>query len=363
MILDYYPFGLKHKGYNDVIVNANVALNWKFGGKEYQEEMDLSWYDITARNYDPALGRWMNLDPLAEQMRRHSPYNYGFDNPIYFMDPDGLAPEGVTDSYGNGLEGASVTLSGDYSRFLGGGKRNKNVAWTASIDDNGMTTYTAGELASVDSFAEQYGIDKSQASQLIGDDPIVPGVTTVSGQDVFEMFGSEALKLNDLSNSQQNLDHFMYALAHAKSNGKSILLTSDFIKGLSQRPNIPFTADGYIDISGESVRVNFELMLYSHVGGYKSNSFNAPYGYTVETSKNILHSEGTAFGKRAKTSKYKLDAFIYYPKNNLGYKQGLVHQSYVVINTYYSQYKIFERYVERKVSSYYYINTKSSIKN
>ena len=94
---NYYPFGLKHKGYNDVVSSSNIALKRKFGGKEYQDELNLAWYDVSARNYDPALGRWMNLDPLAEKMRKHSPYNYAFDNPIYWIDYDGMAPTGAGD--------------------------------------------------------------------------------------------------------------------------------------------------------------------------------------------------------------------------------------------------------------------------
>jgi len=88
---NYYPFGLKHKGYNE-ITNSNrseAAEKYKFGGKEFNSELGLDLYDFGARNYDAAIGRWLNIDPLAEEFIGATPYNYTLNNPISNIDPDG----------------------------------------------------------------------------------------------------------------------------------------------------------------------------------------------------------------------------------------------------------------------------------
>lgn len=88
---NYYPGGLLHKGYNNVVSsNANSqAEKYKYQGQELEEELGKDTYAFQWRDYDPATLRFGKIDRFAEDYAGISPYSYSANNPIRYREVAG----------------------------------------------------------------------------------------------------------------------------------------------------------------------------------------------------------------------------------------------------------------------------------
>jgi RHS repeat-associated protein len=82
----YYPFGLTFNSYQ----RENSTPNqYKYNGKELQDELSLGWLDYGARMYMPELGRFFTQDRYSEKYYDLPPYQYGGNNPLKYIDHNG----------------------------------------------------------------------------------------------------------------------------------------------------------------------------------------------------------------------------------------------------------------------------------
>jgi len=152
---NYYPFGLKQKGYNNSLNysygNAQ-AQKYKYNGKELQDELGLNVIAMDYRQYDSAIGRFYSPDVLSELAYSISPYRFAFNNPVYFSDPTGL------------FETRKEAREYKRQHHISGGISRQNDGTFAINDKKNGISYSKGDDSGAD---EKFANDGVQESVLV----------------------------------------------------------------------------------------------------------------------------------------------------------------------------------------------------
>ena len=107
---NFYPYG---KRWDEAASLYDQSNRYRFNGKEEQAEFGIPYIDYGARHYDPAIGRWLSVDPLAEKYSSISPYAFCGNNPVNFVDLDGRIPVPVIGALiGGGVAGVAAIIKG-----------------------------------------------------------------------------------------------------------------------------------------------------------------------------------------------------------------------------------------------------------
>ena len=141
----YYPFGMRFSGE----VFANNDNDFRYNGKEFQDDFALDWYDYGARFYDAQLGRWHVVDPKAENYYSLTPYSYVANNPLKYIDPDGKR----IDEYVFNAEGrytGKVEKPGEHTGLILGGENSKPMTFKFADPVNDPKDIEKGNITGVE---------------------------------------------------------------------------------------------------------------------------------------------------------------------------------------------------------------------
>ncbi|WP_228450443.1 RHS repeat-associated core domain-containing protein [Chryseobacterium rhizosphaerae] len=130
----YYPFGLE---FGDHLGTSNsISPNYKYSSQGQEKQTETGWSSYRWRNYDSAMGRFFNVDPLSEKYAYQSHYNFSENRVVDARELEGLEAKKVN----------KVSLPGndpmEFAEFIMGGASSvraavaNNVARTINVLTN-----------------------------------------------------------------------------------------------------------------------------------------------------------------------------------------------------------------------------------
>ncbi|MEM9299704.1 MAG: RHS repeat-associated core domain-containing protein, partial [Bacteroidota bacterium] len=177
----YYPFGLLHA--NSWTRISDLKNNFLYNaGSELNEQTKN--YETFYRDYDPALGRFNQIDPLASSFTNWTPYNYAFNDPVALNDPNGDCPgcyplweRGTVYDPTRDTEGGAY----GYGGRIGIGSGNHWSDQYRSVEGNLA-------LMGTNTFRDFYGLDNLSDSEL-ANFAIYSGLGSSNREDIESVTG------------------------------------------------------------------------------------------------------------------------------------------------------------------------------
>ncbi|PID68467.1 MAG: hypothetical protein CR989_05175 [Flavobacteriales bacterium] len=286
---NYYPFGLKMRGFNEnVSPNGNsTAQKYKtFQGQEFTEDLGLNTHEWKYRISDPAIGRFWHVDPLAHEREWLSPYNFVQNNPLSRIDPDGALDEPVYGSDG--------TYRGDTKEGFTG----EVIIYDGDVDFSKMSASDLLSTKGADTYDNQRGSLTGDAKSNIWTHIVSQLEEEQIYDEKFSLSSIEGGKIHydgSASNSWESEAKSIYPLWNDKITGSDKYLYSTTVENIQSSVVVhewyshikKNNGDGFDShrLAYKNV-INFKSLWNNTTDGYKGFNMRELLKYTKSESNN-----------------------------------------------------------------------------